>query len=152
MSEQIAFRLNVALEAQIADHLLRCDASFVPPLSGRVEIGSYAHKIAAKATRFEAWERELVGLLAAYCNDTQRGVAYITSVSVLEAWQGRGIASRLLEQCIEHARAQGFQRIELEVDGSNAGALKLYAKRGFLVDRVNGAAVNMRLDFDKETR
>ena len=152
MSEQIAFRLNEASEAQIAEHLSLCDAYFVPPLSGRVDIGSYAHKIASKATRFEAWDRDLVGLLAAYCNDRERGVAYITSVSVLEAWQGRGIASRLLERCIEHAKEQRFQRVELEVDGGNVGAVKLYAKNGFLVNREKGAAVNMRLDFGEEAK
>lgn len=151
MSEQVAFSTNKASEAQIADHLSRCDASFVPPLSGRVEISSYAHKIASKATRFEAWDRTLVGLLAVYCNDGERGVAYITSVSVLQEWRGKGIASHLLEHCIEHARAQAMQRVELEVDGENIGAVELYGKKGFVINAVNGRVVIMGLNLGKET-
>jgi GNAT superfamily N-acetyltransferase len=151
MSEEIAFRMNTASEAQIADHLLRCDAGFVPPLSSRVEIGGYAHKISTRATRFEAWDRALVGLLAAYCNDAgRRGAAYITSVSVLEGWRGRGVALRLLEQCIDHARKLGFRCVELEVDGANAGAVGLYGKSGFKIDRAQGQTVIMRLDFSKD--
>lgn len=150
MSEQIEFCLNKASEAEIADHLLRCDACFVPPLSGRVDIVGYAHKIASKATRFEAWDSALVGLVAVYCNNGERRTAYITSISVLQGWQGRGIASRLLEQCIVQAREQGFVCVELEVDGENVSATKLYGKKGFTIVRMNGQAAIMRLDIGKE--
>lgn len=150
MSAQIEFRLNKATAAEIAGHLSLCDADFVPPLSGRIEIGSYANKIAGKATRFEAWANgALVGLVAAYCNDSERRTAYITSVSVLRGWQDRGIASRLLEQCIEFATGENFARIELATDSGNTGAIGLYAKRGFTTDRANDSTAIMRLDIAK---
>ena len=83
MSGPIEYSLNQATEEEIANHLSRCDADFVPPLSGRVEISSYAHKIAGNATRFEAWAGgALVGLVAAYCNDSERRSAYITTVKI----------------------------------------------------------------------
>lgn len=150
MSNRIAFRLNEASEAQIAEHLLRCDSSFVPPLSSRVEIAGYAQKIARKAMRFEAWERTLVGLLATYCNDAERRLAYISSVSTLAEWRGKGVASRLLEQCITYARCGGFEIVELEVDCENMGSRRLYEKQGFVVDSVDGRKVIMRLDLAKE--
>jgi GNAT superfamily N-acetyltransferase/SAM-dependent methyltransferase len=150
MSEGITFDLNKASEPEIADLLTRCDPCFVPPLSGRVEIGSYAQKIVGKATRFEAWDGTLVGLLAIYCNDDEDRVAYITSISVLPAWWRRGVASGLLERCLEHAREQGFRRIELEVDRANVGAVKLYGKYGFTIDRASKRAVIMRLNVGKE--
>ena len=152
MSERIAFRRDGASEAQIADHLLRCDASFVPPLSGRADVYAYARKIASNATRFEAWDRALVGLLAAYCNDEKRVAAYITSVSVVDGWRGRGIASRLLEQCIEHARVREFQRVELEVDGENVSAIRLYTQNGFVIAAADGRTSTMRLDLGKGTK
>ena len=72
----IAFRSSKATEAQIAEHLARCDADFVPPLSGRVEINDYAKKISIKAKRFEAWSGDiLVGLVAAYCNHHEKRIA-----------------------------------------------------------------------------
>lgn len=146
MSAAVVFLLNKASEAEIVEHLLACDADFVPPLSGRVEIGAYAQKIASKATRFEAWSGgTLVGLVAAYCNDQEKRIAYITSVSVLRAWTGKGIAALLTGRCIEHAKASGMRQIELEVSGDNAPAIKLYKKSGFVASKANAPFVTMNL-------
>ena len=151
MSEQVEFCLNQATEAEIAEHLSRCNADFVPPLSGRVEIGGYAHKIVSKATRFEAWAKGvLVGLVAAYCNDNERRTAYITSVSMLQEWQGRGIASQLMGQCIGHVKEQCFERVELEVDSENIGAIKLYEKIGFMINRASDRTTIMHLNTGKD--
>jgi len=151
MRERTDFCLNKASEAEIADHLLRCDTDFVPPLSDRVELSSYAHKIACKAVRFEAWgEAVLVGLVATYCNDSERRVAYITNVSVMPEWKGAGIASCLLDRCIEHVKKLGFEHIELEVDSGNAGAVRLYEKKGFTTKEMSGREVIMRLNTGKD--
>jgi ribosomal protein S18 acetylase RimI-like enzyme len=146
MSAAVEYLSNKASEAEIAEHLSRCDADFVPPLSGRVEISDYAQKIASKATRFEAWSGgTLVGLVAAYCNDQEKRVAYITSVSVLKEWMSKGIAARLMSQCIEHAKASGMRQISLEVASDNAPAIRLYEKSGFAAGKVNAPFVTMDL-------
>ncbi|MCP5249909.1 MAG: GNAT family N-acetyltransferase [Candidatus Accumulibacter sp.] len=149
MSEAVDYRVNQASEAAIAEHLRRCDGDFVPPLSGRVEIDAYARKIAGKATRFEAWAGDvLVGLVAAYCNDHQRGIAYITSVSVLRGWTGRGIAGRLLDDCAKQASATGLRQVSLEVMRDNAAAIGLYSKNGFVAGKADGAFLDMDLYLD----
>jgi ribosomal protein S18 acetylase RimI-like enzyme len=146
MIAAVEYRLNRTSEIEIAEHLSRCDADFVPPLSGRVEISDYAQKIASKATRFEAWSGgTLVGLVAAYCNDQEKRVAYITSVSVLKEWMSKGIAARLMSQCIEHAKASGMRQVSLEVASDNAPAIRLYEKSGFAVGKVNAPFVTMDL-------
>lgn len=146
MSEAIEFGLNKASEAQIAEHLLRCDADFVPPLSDRVEINDYAKKITSKATRFEAWSGDkLVGLVAAYCNDWEQRIAYITSVSVSREWMGKGIAARLVGQCVEHAKVSGMRQISLEVANDNVPAIGLYEKSGFIAGKTNVPFVTMEL-------
>lgn len=146
MSAEVEYLSNKASAAQIADHLLSCDADFVPPLSGRVEIRDYARKIASKGTRFEAWSGgTLVGLVAAYCNDQEKRIAYITSVSVLRAWAGKGIAARLMKQCIEHAKAAGMRRISLEVASDNAPAIRLYEESGFVMDKASAPFGTMNL-------
>ena len=123
---------NRAEVAQVAAHLAGCDAQFIPPLSARVDLGAYAERIVRHAERFEAWSgQQLTGLVAAYCNDEQRRRAFITSVSVLPAWQGHGIAARLLSECVQFARSAGFESIELEVHAANDAALGLYRKHGF---------------------
>lgn len=146
MNAPIEYLLNKASASQIADHLVRCDADFVPPLSGRVEINDYAQKIASKATRFEAWSGgTLVGLVAAYCNDQGKRTAYITSISVLKAWTGKSIAASLMNQCIEHVKALLMRQISLEVASDNTPAIKLYEKCGFVASKADAPFITMIL-------
>jgi ribosomal protein S18 acetylase RimI-like enzyme len=146
MSAAVEYLFNKASASQIAGHLLRCDGDFVPPLSGRVEIKDYAQKIFSKATRIEAWlDGALIGLVAVYCNDQENRIAYITSVSVLRVWTGKGITTRLLDQCVEHAKASGMRQINLEVAGDNVRAIKLYEKRGFIAGKAMAPFVTMSL-------
>lgn len=134
MSSTIDYRLNNASGSKVAEHLLRCDEYFLPPLSERVEITAYAQKLVSKAARFEAWSGDtMVGLVAIYCNDMETRIAHITSVSVLHEWMNKGIAARLMEQCIAYAQAYGVHTIKLEVASDNAPAICLYAKHGFIV-------------------
>jgi ribosomal protein S18 acetylase RimI-like enzyme len=149
MSAKIEFQSNKATETEIAKHLLHCDADFVPPLSNRVKINDYAKKIASKATRFEAWSGDtLIGLVATYCNDQENRIAYITSVSVLREWTSKGVAARLLEQCLEHAKASGMRQISLEVAKNNTLAIKLYEKSGFVASKLNTPFISMNLYFE----
>ena len=146
MSEAVEYLSNKASEAEIVVHLLRGDADFVSTLSSRVEMKKYARKITNKATRFEAWSGGmLIGLVAAYCNDQVKRIAYITSVSILKEWTGKGIGARLMAQCIEHAKLSGMQQISLEVAQDNTLGIKLYEKSGFNVNKTNGLFVDMNL-------
>lgn len=132
--------------AQVAAHFDACDAQFIPPLSARVDLGAYIERIVRHAERFEAWSgQQLTGLVAAYCNDEQRCRAFITSVSVLPAWQGHGIASRLLRECVQFVRSAGFESIELEVHEANDAALGLYRKHGFAGATSGDAAATTRI-------
>ena len=146
MSVAVEYLSNRATEAETAEHLLRCDAYFMPPLSDRVEINDYAKKIVSKTTRFEAWSGDtLIGLVAVYCNDQERRIAYITNVSVLRDWTGKGITARLMKQCIEHVEALGMRQISLDVASDNIPAIKLYEKNSFVMGKANVPFVSMNL-------
>jgi len=147
MNEQIEFGLNKASKAQLAEHLRVCDADFVPPLSDRVKIERYAAKLEQKATRFEAWfDNKLIGLVAAYFNDQEKQCAFITSVSVLRKWTGKGLALQLMKQCIRHAKATDMEQLNLEVAIDNHPAISLYEKNGFTVSKTDTSFVTMNLD------
>lgn len=147
MSPLIEYRTGLSSQEQIAAHLRACDHLFVPPLSSSVDMGNYADKIASRAQRFEAWVNGgLAGLVAAYCNVLDNDTAFITSVSVLPEWQSRGIASRLLVNCIDHLHGLGFARVELEVDSGNTAAMALYRKHGFVSGSASGPNTVMTLD------
>lgn len=146
MRTEFQYSLDKASAEQIAEHLSNCDADFIPTLSSRVVIKDYAEKLASKSMRFEAWAGgSLVGLVAVYCNDQDKRIAYITSVSVLKEWMGKGIAANLLKQCIECAKEIGMQRISLEVASDNMPAINLYQKMGFVVDRMEAPFVCVNL-------
>lgn len=146
MSAVVVYMLNNASVAEIAEHLRACNADFEPPLSGRVEINDYAQKILSRATRFEAWSNgALIGLVAVYCNDQEKHIAYITSVSVLKECTGKGIAACLMSSCIKYVKALGMRQVCLEVAVDNASAIKLYEKCGFVVGDTGVPFITMSL-------
>src|SRR5438477_2194200 len=71
--EGIEFREGTATQEDIQTHLEARDVDFSPRLSLKVDIGDYSRKINARAQTFEAWFGDtLVGLVAAYMNDSRR--------------------------------------------------------------------------------
>ncbi len=123
---------NTAVTGQIIAHLEKASELFVPPLGLRVHIADYGKKIAENCVTFEAWDGTcLVGLIAAYFNDLENNTGFITSVSVLKEHLGRGIGSKLMEQCAEYAQEHKFREIKLEVFNQNQNAILLYKKSGF---------------------
>ncbi len=149
----IEYCVNRATAAEIEQHLLSCDTDFVPPLSDRVAIAAYAQKLADNAIRFEAWDKGVVvGLVAAYCNDALRRAAFVTSVSVMRDWQGKGVARHLVQSCIEQAKKLGFARIELEVNRDNVPAILMYENLGFGQAASDGQAGRMHIDFGGQSQ
>ena len=52
-------------------------------------------------------------------------------IAVDEAWRGHGVGTPLLQAAEEWARAHGAERMSLDVDAENAGALRLYERMGY---------------------
>lgn len=147
-----AYAHNKATVADIAAHLRVCDRAFSPVLSDRFEIGAYAEKLAAHSERFEAWiDSRLAGLVAAYCNASDGGPAFVTNVSVLPELQRQGIATQLLTRCIVHARQQGFTSCVLEVAADNKHVISLYERHGFNAVRRAAGLLEMVLDLKLES-
>lgn len=57
--------------------------------------------------------------------------AEILSVAVARAWQGRGLARRLLDLHLRRLAGLRLRAVFLEVDEDNIPALRLYARAGF---------------------
>ena len=128
----IIFKEKKATEGEILDHLRACNAQFVPALDSRVNIEEYAKKLFEKAITFEAWNGTiLAGLVATYFTDTSNGIAFVSDVSLLKEYQGQGIATILLNQCVDHARKNQFSEIRLEAGKNNTQAIALYTKLDF---------------------
>lgn len=124
------YTVNKASSEDILSHFRSCDNSFTPPLSETVDLSSYAEKLNTRATTFEMWNNsKLIGCVACYF-DNPEGV-FVTNVSVLPEHTGKGYARFLLKQVVELGRVNGKNRIFLEVNALNHGAILFYRKFGF---------------------
>lgn len=56
-------------------------------------------------------------------------------IGLLKEYRGKGIGQQLLESTIQVAIQKGFKKVELEVRASNARAIHLYKKLGFLEEK-----------------
>ena len=128
----LEYKVKTASKEQIYSHLKECDGNFRPPLSSRVDLLGYSDKIFEQAVSFEAWDGNvLVGMVNIYLNDESHRTGFITNTSVLKGYMKKGVASILLQMCLEYARNLGFSRIRLAVSRANGAAIELYSHAGF---------------------
>lgn len=146
----INYEIDKSLESHVLTHLEKCKNTFIPPLDKTVGLINYSRKLCQFSTRFEAWHNdELVGLIAAYFNDEKFQKGFITNVSVLNSFQGMGIAQSLIKNCIYYAKKHNFLNIELEVNQMNIAAISLYEKYDFQVIEQFKDTVKMNLELNK---
>ena len=133
---------------EIYFHLKECNRDFVSSLEEKVSLRSYCGKIRRVVITFEAWEADtLVGLIAAYFNDPNGEIGYITNVSTIETHEGQGVASAMLGLCISYAVQHSFRVIQLEVKRSNTRAISLYNRFRF-VERETDDLEVMQMELD----
>ena len=63
----------------------------------------------------------------------------VLGMGLLPQFRRQGIGSRLMARALSDARAFGFSRVELTVYRSNANAIRLYEKAGFIIKAVQPA-------------
>ena len=148
--DAIEYARSRASERQVFDHLTRCDGCYSPPLSQRVDLVEYARKLRSRAETLEAWSGgDLVGVVAIYINETS-AKAFVSSVSVDEAFAGRGIGSRLVGDAIALARSRGTGAISLEVSPQSRRAIQVYEKHGFRVTQDSPDTLHMHLSLSEQ--
>ncbi len=145
-TETIIYKIKTATGKDVCGHLEKCKEAFTPALDKKVNIAEYSKKIVENSITFEAWaNKELAGMIAAYFNDKKNYTGFITNVSLISEYAGKGIASRLLENCIRFAKDKGFKEIVLEVNAASLPAIKLYTKNHFKEISSQGDTKTMRL-------
>ncbi|MCC9602038.1 GNAT family N-acetyltransferase [Stieleria sp. JC731] len=153
----IRYTRDQSSASDLVGHLECCSDQFIPALADRVNVADYAKKLHCNATRFEAWhEGELVGLVAAYFSKSDANsetpqpehddVGFISNVSVLRQFGGRGIATNLVQQTIQFSKDHRVLLLELKVNRDNDAAVSLYGKLGFCIAATEGTELNMRLE------
>jgi ribosomal protein S18 acetylase RimI-like enzyme len=149
-SPEINYTIKIATENDIFLYLKECNNDFEPPLSNKVSLDEYSRKLFEKSVTFEAWHKnKLVSLIAAYFNDDQKLTGFITSVSVIKEYKGKGIVSHLMLDCIYYAIKINFSTILLEVNKTSIKAINLYKKFGFIDMEDKDNTLIMMLDINK---
>lgn len=121
---------------QFESFLSDVNNDFVPPLLERINFNEYFYKLRDNAVFSVCFNidnaRQLVGLVAGYCNDHINNKAYITFVAVKNEYRGNGIAGKLINIFVEYCKKEGISEVEIETN--NVKVLKLYIKLGFKIE------------------
>lgn len=119
-------------KGKIEQFLREVDGAFPVPISHKTELHRFASKLFEKATLccFDDGE-DICAMVAGYTEDTIDNIAYVSLVATKAVNQGKGLATRLLEEFIGICKAKGLRGVHLYTDARNDGAVALYQKLGF---------------------
>ncbi len=80
-----------------------------------------------------AADQTLVGMTGLYIEPSAkvRHSGHVWGVYVRPAWRGQGIATRLVAACVDWAKTQAVRIVKLQVEVTNAAAVRCYARLGF---------------------
>ena len=142
---KVHYKTKTADEQELCAHLIKCKNNFNPPLDKTVNIKEYSIKLFDRSVTFEAWvNQSLAGVVAAYFNDYENKLGFISNVSVCREFLGNGIASELIKNCINYGRENKFREISLKVYKNNASAIYLYDKFNFKITSNCGEHYEMK--------
>ena len=86
-----------------------------------------------RLTTFVAVEQGAdVGIVRCVAHEERADTAWLISMWVAPEARGQGVGGALVDVVVEWARAEGFQRVLLDVIDDNEAAIALYARKGFV--------------------
>lgn len=120
-----AVRLRALAESPDAFGTTFAEALALPPDDWRQQLEQRATFVAADGAGDFAIAR-------GGHDDEQSDVAWLLSMWVAPEWRRRGVAATLVDAVIQWARGEGLCRMRLDVTESNAEAIALYTRLGFV--------------------
>jgi putative acetyltransferase len=101
-----------------------------------IDVEGRAERFRASIERGATFVLDVDGQLLGHggLNETHASGVVTFGMAVMPEARGKGGGRALLEHIVEHARAQGAHKIELEVWVDNGPAISLYATSGFEVE------------------
>lgn len=125
---------NNNLEKDIIEFLKKIDSLFKIPLSQKINLEEYSKKIIRNADVFLAFDSEsIVGIVVGYNNDEVFKISNISVLGVLNEYQGKGIARKLINNFLKLAEEKKMKKIK--VSTIDMRALNLYKSLNFKIVR-----------------
>lgn len=122
------------LEKDIIEFLKKIDSLFKIPLSQKINLEEYSKKIISNADIFLAFDSEsIVGIVVGYNNDKELKISNMSILVVLNEYQGKGIARKLVNNFLNLAKNKKMEKVKLST--VDARALKLYESLNFKIVR-----------------
>lgn len=124
---------------KLLQYLKRIDLLLPHPLSDRVVLAEFLEKILRNGRVLTVEDKgEIASAIIFYANDRIEKNAYITLLATVPEHQGKGYAEMLMREMEKQAGACGMQRVQLDTDPVNTGAVSFYSKCGYQVAGING--------------
>ncbi len=118
---------------QIHSFLSTVDGCFPTPLSKKQNLLEFAKKLKNYATICAVDKQdEILAMVAGYTENLTDNTAYISVVATLPEARGKGYAQKLITQFLDICHTKNIGAAHLYTDKSNAGAIALYKKLGFV--------------------
>lgn len=125
---------NNNLEKCVIEFLKKIDSLFKIPLSRKINLEEYSKKIIRNADVFLALDNEsIVGIVVGYNNDKEFKISNMSILAVLNEYQGKGVARRLVNNFLDLAKNKKMEKVKLST--VDARALKLYESLNFKIVR-----------------
>ena len=141
MSEMVEWLNGDKAKTRITNFLWEMDMEFIPSLSSRVDISSYAAKLAELADTIFITNNlgQDIASCSIYCN---RKDAYISSIAVKNYCRGKGIGHMLMDEIKAHIKNR-CDAIVLHVHISNRNAIYYYKRNDFKEKQINADWIEM---------
>ncbi len=128
--KQEVYEMN---EESVYNFLCEVDKNFPVPLSEKVDLREYAKKLVNKAEICcITEENRILSVAAGYMNNADEEVAFLAVVATSQQARGKGMASALVKEFIDKARARQLKGVHLYTDKRNSSAISIYTKLGFV--------------------
>lgn len=112
--------------------LEKIDRMFPIALSDKIPLEILAEKAVDKGNILCCYvDGVFAGQVAFYCNDFKTKNGYISTLAVLNDFQGKGIAKQLIEKAIAFCKKGGMETVTLYAHSTNTVAVKMYKSLGF---------------------
>ncbi len=136
----IRYRLAMSSDyAAIMGLLRHIDKTFPIPLSVKTNLDELAQKFLEKGYVYLALDEDCpIGMVGFYANDKKTNTAYISVVGVLQTYQRKGIARKLISKSLVLCKENGMKSCVLYTHKTNAGAISMYEKLCFNAEKDAG--------------
>lgn len=115
----------------ILEFLRAVDEDFPTPISQKVPLEDFAHKLYKRATLSTCEiDGRIAGMVAGYTNDTEGKLAYITMVATHPDYRGRGIGTKVMEAFLQACRDKGMREVNSYVVKTNVASVRLHESFG----------------------